>query len=283
MLPVQLLHRLVLRPLHPLAEPILAFDGAGVVLLQLRDRPGDARARRDLLGRGLHLLADPPDLFPAPLIRVVQVDHVAQEAAGGAGVAFLADEIARLGAGQVDVGEPSRGGRVGLRGASGAGAEFGVVAVEQAVEEGFARRAGPNDALPRRLDHLPAGDDLSALHPLEQGGAVAVQGLRDLAESVDQLGPLLFGLARQVVEEAADALERRGEDVEIAPPLACVVQLGRVVEPLQHHAPGDLVALVLGCCRLQLALGAAAQLRSRGVAVGRVVGQLRLARRQAEV
>ena len=107
-----------------------------------------------------------------------------------------------------------------------------------------------------------------------------VERLGDGAHAFGDLRPVLVGIARHQVENAAGALEGRGDDVERAEVVVGFVAFALGVEAFEHHIAGDAVAIVFGLGALEVAAGGFAQGGAGVAAVGREVGQPRLRPRQ---
>jgi hypothetical protein len=171
---VQVGDRLVDQLLVPRSELVDAFDGAGVVGVEVLDHLVDRRTGDDALGDAAHGVLDAVQLFPTPRVRLVEIEVDAVEIAREERVAVAADGIARVGRGRVLLaevrGEPgvTRGRDLGrLR----EGRVVGTLGRERPEERGLVGLAAPRRGL------LRAGERLTPRRHDSRGHALAQRGL----------------------------------------------------------------------------------------------------------
>ena len=215
----------VRRLLHP---PLQGVD-AGELALGIRIQPLHRLAHADagsvqLARRPFLLRDDLRELGLPPFVGLVEVDVRAEEVAREEAVALAAHGVflrrrrqCRL---PQEIGELAVGHarRVGVRG------DFGPF-VHQ-MEKGGGRAGGALALLCAPLD-LARRDRRSRGDSLPQGFLVALEG---------------FG--GHEVEDVSDALDGRGDDVDLAAPLAGVDELELQPEALVHRRHGDPIDVI---------------------------------------
>ena len=202
-----------------------------------------------------HRVLDAVQLFPAPRVRLVEVELDAVEVTRVQRVPLAPHRVVLGGVRRVLLDEvaPHRGVRRGrarrqlleTMAKRRVGEAFRVVLVDQREEE---RRLGAVDAAPhvgllRALHGLtPRGHD-SLLHAFGECGFDAREALGNEREPLGDRVPVVLGVARHQVEDHPHALHRAAEDADVAQALAGVVLLERELEPLSQRPGGDAVGI----------------------------------------
>ena len=205
--------------LHPVAERLLARDGAVGVGVERGDGVVDGAAGDDLVGDGSHLVLDPVQLVEAPGVRLVEVDLGAEEVPRLRDVRRAADAVR----GHVRAGRAPRRGSARTRrtpppprvacSSRRCRRDAGMPS-ERATSSAKKSPALPSWPVHERT--CPASRPIWRVAETSpwsadrvEGRAVVVDRRGNAGEPRVDVGPVLLGRRRHQVEHAADRVQPR--------------------------------------------------------------------------